>query len=81
MDKSEYYAMLNRLTEKGYGWQAVQDLIKMLCMEWNVARVEASEARWQINTALKFIDSDMSNKRKLDAINGVLREVASDECN
>lgn len=74
MDKSEYCAILHRLIEGDCGWQAIHDLTKMLCIEWNDAKVEAREARWQINTVRKFVDSDMSNKQKMDAINDVIRE-------
>jgi hypothetical protein len=75
MDRSEYYAILHRLIEENYGWQAIQDLTKMLCMEWNDAMAEAREARWHINTVRKFIDSEMSNKHKIEAITDVLSGV------
>ena len=74
MNKSEYYTLLHRLVEEDYGWEAIQDLTKMLCKEWNDARAEAKEVRWQNNTVRKFVKSDMTNKHKLDAINDVLGE-------
>lgn len=75
MDKSEYYDILHRLIEEDCGWQAIHDLTKMLFIEWNDAKVEAREASWQINTVRKFIDSEMSNKHKIDAITDVLSGV------
>lgn len=74
MNEAEYYTMLHRLIEEDYGWQAIQDLTKMLCKEWNEAKAEAREVRWQNNTVRKFVNSDLTNKRKVDAINDVLGE-------
>ena len=72
MNKSEYYTLLHRLVEEDYGWEAIQDLTKMLCKEWNEARAEAREVRWQNNIVRKFASSDLPNKRKVDAIIDVL---------
>lgn len=74
MNKSEYYDILHRFIEEDYGWEAIQDLTKMLCKEWNEAKAEAREVRWQNNTVRKFANSDLTNKRKVDAINDVLGE-------
>lgn len=74
MDKSEYCTMLHKLVSEGYGWEAIQDLTKMMCKEWNVTKAEAREVKWQNNTVRKFANSDLTNKRKVDAINDVLGE-------
>ncbi len=74
MNKSEYYTMLHSLVEEDYGWEAIQDLTKMLCKEWNDAKAESREIRWQNNTVRKFASSDLTNKRKVDAIIDVLGE-------
>lgn len=79
MNRSEYYTMLQRLIEEDYGWSAIQDLTKMLCKEWNEAKAEAREVKWQNNTVRKFVGSELSNKHKLDAINNVLGEDGEDE--
>lgn len=74
MDKSEYYAILHRIIEEDYGWEAIQDLTNMMCKEWNDTKAEAREVRWQNNTVRKFVKSDMTNTHKLDAIIDVLGE-------
>ena len=74
MNESEYYTLLHRLVEEDYGWEAIQDLTGMLCKEWNEARAEAREVRWQNNTVRKFASSDLTNKSKVDAIIDVLGE-------
>lgn len=74
MDKSEYYTMLRKLVDEGYGWEAIQDLTKMMCKEWNETKAEAREVKWQNNTVRKFANSDLTNKCKVDAINDVLGE-------
>ena len=79
MNRAEYYTMLHRLIEEDYGWEAIQDLTKMLCKEWNEAKAEVREVRWQNNTVRKFVKSCMTNTHKLDAINDVLGEDDEEE--
>lgn len=74
MDRSGYYVMIHKLVEEGYGWEAIEDLTKMMCKEWNEAKLEARGVRWQNNTVRKFVKSDMTNTHKLDAIIDVLGE-------
>lgn len=74
MNKSEYYTMLNNIVSEGYGWEAIQDLTRMMCKEWNECKAEVRELRWKTNTVQKFLGADMTNKQKLDAIADVLGE-------
>lgn len=74
MNQAEYYAVLHRLVEEDHGWEAIQDLTKMLCKEWNDAKAKAREVEWQNMTVRKFVKSDMTNTHKLDAIINVLGE-------
>lgn len=78
MKKSDLYETLHKIVEEGYGWDAIQDLTKMLCKEWNEAKAEAREVKWQNNTVRKFANSDLTNKHKVDAINDVLGEDGED---
>lgn len=74
MKKSDLYETLHKIVEEGYGWDAVQGLISIMHQKWDKTMIEASEVRWQNNTVRKFANSDLTNKRKVDAINDVLGE-------
>ena len=74
MKKSDLYETLNKIVEEGNGWDAVQGLISIMHQKWDKTMIEASEVRWQNNTVRKFASSDLTNKRKVDAIIDVLGE-------
>ena len=74
MKKSDLYETLNKIVEEGYGWEAVKDLIAIMHQKWDKTMIEASEVRWQNNMVRKFANSDLTNKRKVDAIIDVLGE-------
>ena len=74
MKKSDLYETLNKIVEEGHGWEAVKDLIAMMHQKWDKTMIEASEVEWQNKTVRKFVKSDLTNKRKVDAINDVLGE-------
>ena len=72
MKKSDLYETLQKIVEEGYGWDAIQGLISIMHQKWDKTMIEASEVRWQNNIVRKFASSDLTNKRKVDAINDVL---------
>ena len=74
MKKSDLYETLQKIVKEGYGWEAVKDLIAIMHQKWDKTMIEASEVRWQNNTVRKFASSDLTNKRKVDAIIDVLGE-------
>ena len=74
MKKSDLYEMLHKIVEEGHGWEAVEDLIAMMHQKWDKTMIEASEVEWQNKTVRKFVNSDLTNKGKVDAINDVLGE-------
>ena len=74
MKKSDLYETLNRIVEEGHGWDAIQGLISIMHQKWDKTMKEVSEVRWQNNTVRKFANSDLTNKRKVDAIIDALGE-------
>ena len=74
MKKSDLYETLNKIVEEGYGWDAIQGLISIMHQEWDKTMKEVSNVMWQNNTVRKFASSDLTNKRKVDAIIDVLGE-------
>ena len=74
MKKSDLYETLNKIVEEGNGWDAIQGLISIMHQKWDKTMMEAIEARWQNNMVRNFAISDLTNKRKVDAIIDVLGE-------
>ena len=74
MKKSDLYETLQKIVKEGYGWEAMRCLTAMMHQEWDKTMKEVSNVMWQNNTVRKFANSDLTNKRKVDAINDVLGE-------
>lgn len=72
MEKSEYYRMIQKITDEGYGWDAIKDITKIMEQGWVAHETVMREAVWERKVVRKVVRSDKTNKSKVEMLQDML---------
>lgn len=73
IDGNEVYCRkIEWLVEHGYGWTAIRDITDMMNKAWNAHEAVLREAKWERDVVRKVLQSDKSNKHKVETLQDIV---------